>query len=861
MIRLRRLAFGLALLFPAAAVAAPFDIPADLGSHAVLSCKDLKVAGNSVVSSEGVGTGASQGEAGHVRSNGDVVLDGSIEIHGDAVAGPGRSVRISGQPLVTGQKLVATAVYDCAPIDLAALRTALLASNDNARLPVTEKGKPALSGPNGRTLDLSGKDTLTLPAGTYLFDEIRLAGNSRVRVDGPVQILVIGGIDIKGGSHVNLDGNPYHVRLWSQGTSLAIASQSNVHAFLYAPAASVLLSGQSRIVGGVQADKVEIVGGSRVRRVVDDAPPVLVVTTPTEGQSVSVCAIPVAGTVTDGESPVQLTVNGVAVTPAADGSFTTTTSLFTADPGLIEVVATDRAGNVTRVNVRVSIVPPSVALTTPAPGSLVGSRVVDLAGTSGTSTEVKVNGTAAQLPGNGTFRVQGFDLGAQDGLITLALEAKSCGGTASATAVLDLDTLAPVVAIDSPSAGALFGASPITVSGTVEDAHLAEVKVNGVVAQVEGQRFTAEGVVLNEGQNTLTATARDALGRTTTSAPVVVELDSTAPTATITEPDNGAVVATPQITVRGTVSDPNLATVTVNGIAATVTGTSFVASGVPLAEGENFLVAKARDAVGNQADSPSVVVVLDTLPPVVTLDAESLPELTGETSVTAVGTVSDPHLDAVTVNGVPATVSGEDYAAANVPLQEGPNPIAARAVDTLGHAAETAPAIVTRDTLPPQVAITEPAADAQLTSRTVTVRGTVVDPHLDKVTVLGVEATVSGQTFEATGVQVPEGESEIVARAADRLGHAAESAPVRVVVDTLPPVVRLDSPQDPLVATDKVTVTGTVEEPHLDEVVVADLPATVDADGKFSVADVPLVEGPNEIRAIARDTFDHEATS
>ena len=398
MISLRRLAFGLALLFPAAAAAAPFDIPADLGSYAVLSCKDLKIAGNSVISSEGVGTGTSQSEAGHVRSNGDVYLDGSIEVHGDAVAGPGRSLRISGTPLVTGQKLVAAATYDCAPIDLAALRTALLASNDNSRLPLTEKGKPALSGPNGRTLELSGKDSLALPAGSYLFDEIKLSGNSRVRVDGPVQILVTGAIDIKGGSHINLDGNPYHVRLWSQGTSLAIASQSNVHAFLYAPAASVLLSGQSRIVGAVQADKIEIVGGSRVRRVVDDAPPVLTVTTPVEGQSVSVCEIPVAGTVTDGESPVQLTVNGVAVTPDANGAFTTTASLFTADPGLIEVVATDRAGNVTRINVRVSIVPPSVALTSPAPGSVVGSRVVALAGTSGTSTQVTVNGTVAQLP-------------------------------------------------------------------------------------------------------------------------------------------------------------------------------------------------------------------------------------------------------------------------------------------------------------------------------------------------------------------------------------------------------------------------------------------------------------------------------
>lgn len=838
--------------------AAGFDIPADLGSYAVLSCKDLKIAGNSVVNSEGLGSATSQGEEGHVRSNGDVLLDGSVEVHGDAVAGPGRQVRLSGQPaLVTGEKKVATSPYVCVPVDLAALRATLAAQNDNSLIPLTAKGKPALGGPNGRTLELNGKDELTLPAGTYLLDELRLSGNARLRVAGEVRILVTGAIDVKGGSHVHLDGNPYQVRLWSLGATVSIASQSNVHAFLYAPAAALTLSGQSRVVGGVQADRVEILGGSRVRRVVDDAPPVLTVTAPQDGQPVEVCTIPVTGTVADGESPVQLTVNGAPVTPAADGSFSTTTSLAIADPGLIEVVAVDRAGNTARVAVRVRIVLPVVALTSPA-DPLVGTRTVNLAGTSGTATEVTVNGIPAVVTA-GTFSLAGFDLGAQDGLVTLEIVGRNCGGTGTATAVLDLDTLPPAVAIDSPSQGDLFGNSPIAVTGTVEDAHLTSVTVNGVAATVEGQRFTAEGVALTEGNNDLVATATDALGRTAT-ATVRVELDTTAPSVTITEPESGKVVSTPQIVVRGTVSDVNLAQVTVNGVAAAVSGTSFQVT-VTLAEGENFLVAVARDALGNQAESPKVVVVLDTLPPAVTLDAEALPELTDVNKVTVRGTVSDPHLDQVTVNGVEARVVGEEYVAEDVPLQEGANPIVARAVDTLGHAAETAPASVTLDTLAPQVAVTVPEADAQLDSRTVTVRGTVVDPHLERVTVLGVVATVTGSTFEAVGVELPEGASEIYAVAVDSLDHEAESARVPVVVDTLPPVVRLDSPQDPLVSTATVEVTGKAEDPHLAEVTVKDLPAVVEPDGTFSVAAVPLVEGPNEIRATARDTFDHETTS
>ncbi len=105
--------------------------------------------------------------------------------------------------------------------------------------------------------------------------------------------------------------------------------------------------------------------------------------------------------------------------------------------------------------------------------------------------------------------------------------------------------------------------------------------------------------------------------------------------------------------------------------------------------------------------------------------------------------------------------------------------LAAHAVDSLGHEADSAPATVTRDTLPPEVTIIEPVADAQLDSQTVTVRGTVADPHLDRVTVGAVEAVVEGdegsapRAWTATGVGLPEGDAEIIAHAVDTLGHAS----------------------------------------------------------------------------------------
>src|SRR6185503_10356129 len=153
-------------------------------------------------------------------------------------------------------------------------------------------------------------------------------------------------------------------------------------------------------------------------------------------------------------------------------------------------------------------------------------------------------------------------------------------------------------------------------------------------------------------------------------------------------------------------------------------GSAFTAN-LTLAEGDNSIVATALDDAGHPATA-SIVVVLDTLPPTVAID-NTLPALTGDATATVTGTVSDPHLETVTVNGVAAEVANGEFAATGVPLVEGANDLVAHAVDSLGHPADSAARRIERDSLPPEIAVTEPAANAHLTSRTATVRGTVRD--------------------------------------------------------------------------------------------------------------------------------------
>ena len=178
----------------------------------------------------------------------------------------------------------------------------------------------------------------------------------------------------------------------------------------------------------------------------------------------------------------------------------------------------------------------------------------------------------------------------------------------------------------------------------------------------------------------------------------------------ITRPAGNAQLATASVTVAGAASDPHLASVTVNGAPAALTNGAFTAS-VTLPEGDSTLVASATDAAGNAGASPGVAVTVDTQAPVVSIDAPADP-LTGSGFVTVTGSVVEPHLLSVTVEGVPASASGGRFVATNVPLVEGAQQITAVAVDTYGHRSESSPVKYRLDSTPPVLTMDAPAADS-----------------------------------------------------------------------------------------------------------------------------------------------------
>jgi PKD repeat protein len=285
---------------------------------------------------------------------------------------------------------------------------------------------------------------------------------------------------------------------------------------------------------------------------------------------------------------------------------------------VITGTATDASGSSASANATVNLdqTPPLLSITSPANGGVAASANVPVSGLAGDSlsglSSITCNGTPA-IVSAGAFTCS-FMI--TQGSISIAIQATDIAGN-SASSTLNVSLQGAKLTITSPGPLALFTTNSITVKGTIDDPS-AVVSVNGVQATINGTTFTATGVVLQEGKNSVTATALNSGGAATT-ASVNVILDTTPPTVRIDSPSDQAVLTTPQIYVTGLVNDvvsgtvnAGQVTVFINGVLATVGNRSFMAEDVLLVPGKNVITAIATDRAGNVNQSQITVTLQDT---------------------------------------------------------------------------------------------------------------------------------------------------------------------------------------------------------------------------------------------------------
>ena len=243
------------------------------------------------------------------------------------------------------------------------------------------------------------------------------------------------------------------------------------------------------------------------------------------------------------------------------------------------------------------------------------------------------------------------------------------------------DAISPTVVISSPAEGAVSGT--INITATAAD----NIGVAGVQFKVNGVNLGAEDLeapyeipwnttTLTNGNYTLTATARDATGNSTTSAGTVVTVtniapDTDFPIVSLTAPAAGEVNGT--VTINANATD----NIGVAGVQFIVNGVNHGAEDlvapysiswntVPLPNGQYTLTARARDAAGNVTTSGQVIVSVNNVPdteaPSVTITSPTGGTVAGNVNVTVNAT------DNVSVAGVELWVNGialgsEDQAA------------------------------------------------------------------------------------------------------------------------------------------------------------------------------------------------------
>lgn len=177
---------------------------------------------------------------------------------------------------------------------------------------------------------------------------------------------------------------------------------------------------------------------------------------------------------------------------------------------------------------------------------------------------------------------------------------------------------------------------------------------------------------------------------------------------------------------------------------------------------------------------------------------------------------------------------------------------------TSGTASGTASSTVT---ITPNlnVVITSPASGALLAVNTATVSGTVSVANA-KVTVNGVTAQVSGNSFTAAGVGLREGVNLLTAAATS--GAASGNGTVSVVVDLTPPGIAINSPaNNSSVSQSNITVAGLVNDIVTGTVSSNQVSVTVNGQASpvsnrsFALSNVLLTPGANIITAVATDTI------
>ena len=354
-----------------------------------------------------------------------------------------------------------------------------------------------------------------------------------------------------------------------------------------------------------------------------------------------------------------------------------------------------------------------------------------------------------------------FPLGATVVTCTATDGAGNVGtGTGTMTVV---DTTGPVVVV-----------TPTTAEATGPDGAIVNfvaVATDAVDGNVTPVNCTpASGTLFPLGPTTVTCTAVDSRGNTGTGTGVMTVVDTTGPAVTV-----------PSTTAEATGSSGAVVTFVatavdlVDGPVTPVNCTPASGSTFPL--GATNVVCTAVDSRGNPGQGTGVVTVVDTTPPVVTVQSRTV-EATGPAGAVVMFTATAMDLVDGSLTPTCTPASGSTF-----PL--GATTVTCTAVDSRGNTGTGTGTITVVDTEGPVVSVPNTTAEATgPTGAVVTFTATATDV---------VDGVVPVTCTPASGSLFPLGATTVTCTATDSEGNVGTGTGVVTVVDTTGPTVTVPS--------------------------------------------------------------------
>ena len=269
------------------------------------------------------------------------------------------------------------------------------------------------------------------------------------------------------------------------------------------------------------------------------------------------------------------------------------------------------------------------------------------------------------------------------------------------TAIYRIDQ-PPTVTISPPDGTSLLASDdlPLLVEAADADGSVTNLQLfQGTTKLAESSASPLQSTLTNlsAGTYTFTAKATDDAGLQTVSSPVTITVTASGPVVSLhgTQPIFTSSPGTLAASVLG-VNPGSLTNLTLNGVSRPVTTGNFTIT-VPLVEGQNNFTLIATDNQ-NRTNQAATTVSLNSIAPTISISAPANNSTFNTTRINVRGSFTAPSaaIKRITVNGVPAFISGTAWETLNVPLVSGANTITAAAVDIAGNT-NTASVTITGD--------------------------------------------------------------------------------------------------------------------------------------------------------------------